>query len=87
LREVLEETGLTGVCPEPGLFDVDAHEIPERKHEPAHVHYDVRFLVVAPFVPPTVSEESHAVKWVALDAVQALNTDESVLRMVAKTRR
>lgn len=86
-REVLEETGVTTVPALDGIFDLDAHDIPARRQEPAHVHYDVRFLLQADRgVPLVVSEESRAVAWVALDQVAALNTDESVLRLVEKTR-
>lgn len=86
-REVLEETGVATVPALDGIFDLDAHDIPARKHEPAHVHYDVRFLLRADrSVPLVVSEESRAVAWVALDQVAGLNTDESVLRLVEKTR-
>ena len=49
-REVQEETGLQDfmVWP-PGLIDIDIHEIPENKdrNEPAHLHYDLRYLFVA----------------------------------------
>ena len=46
-RELIEETGLsvaafTLLSARP--FDVDVHPIPARGSEPAHFHYDVRFL-------------------------------------------
>lgn len=88
LREVREEAGLTRLTPMLGgqLFDVDAHEIPARGTEPAHIHYDVRFLIKAdPGEPLRISAESHDLAWVDLGQVAALNTDESVLRMVART--
>lgn len=86
LRETLEETGLEAKPVGEGIFDVDAHEIPARKQEPAHVHYDVRFLLEADDrAEVVVSHESHDVRWVALGEVEGLNTDESVLRLVAKT--
>ncbi len=86
LRETLEETGLEAAPVGGGIFDVDAHEIPARKQEPAHVHYDIRFLLEADDrAEVVVSHESHDVRWVALGEVAALNTDESVLRLVAKT--
>jgi 8-oxo-dGTP pyrophosphatase MutT (NUDIX family) len=48
LREAHEETGLDvelhAVAPRP--FDLDIHEIPARPREPAHLHLDVRYLVV-----------------------------------------
>ena len=48
LREAEEETGLAGlVLAEGGIFDLDRHEIPARGAEPAHWHYDLRFVVRA----------------------------------------
>ena len=86
LRETLEETGLEARPVREGIFDVDAHDIPARGREPAHVHYDIRFLLEADDGKEVVvSEESHDVRWVQLEEVAALNTDESVLRLVAKT--
>lgn len=89
LREVREEAGLTRLTPLLGgrLFDADAHPIPARPGEPAHIHYDVRFLIRAdPAEPLQLTEESHDLAWVDLDRVAALNTDQSVLRLVARTR-
>jgi len=87
LREVKEETGLTATPLSAEIFDVDAHEIPARGTEPAHIHYDVRFLVEAPrHGRIVVSPESRAVEWVRLGDIASRNTDDSVLRMVERTR-
>ena len=86
VREAEEETGLRVRPVSPLIFDLDAHDIPERKKEAAHVHYDIRFLVEADMARRVVvSPESRAAEWVRLDHVAAMNTDESVLRMVRKT--
>ena len=86
VREAEEETGLRVRPVSAAIFDVDAHEIPARKKEPAHVHYDVRYMVEADMTSRVVvSPESRAVEWVRLNQVAAMNTDESVLRMVRKT--
>ena len=48
-RELLEETGLPRnecMLATDKPFDVDVHPIPVRGDEPAHWHYDVRFLFV-----------------------------------------
>lgn len=88
LREVLEETGIAAQPVTGAVFDVDAHDIPARGAEPAHVHYDIRFLAEAPLSrQPVVSPESRDVRWVELDAIRALDADASVLRLVAKTPR
>jgi hypothetical protein len=68
------------------IFDCDVHPIPGRKTEPGHFHYDVRFLLEADDAEPLViSEESKELAWVALGDVRTLESDESVMRMVAKT--
>jgi 8-oxo-dGTP pyrophosphatase MutT (NUDIX family) len=86
IREAEEETGLPARPVSAVIFDVDAHQIPARGAEPAHIHYDIRFLLEADGrLAPVVSEESHEVRWVALAEVATLNTDASVLRLVART--
>ena len=74
-REVTDETGLAHFIAQAGedeLFDVDVHPIPARKDEPAHVHYDLRFLFVADMdatVENTLminADEAHDWRWFAL---------------------
>jgi len=88
LREAREETGLKLLTPaSPKIFDVDRHWIPERKAEPGHWHYDVRFLVEAdPEEPLTVTSESKELRWVKLAVVAELDPEGALLRMVRKTR-
>jgi 8-oxo-dGTP pyrophosphatase MutT (NUDIX family) len=88
-REVAEEVGLgeLDAFGEAGaLFDVDIHTIPARKTEPAHEHFDVRFAFVARTRDFERTEEVADVRWVPLERVHELGTDESVLRAVAKLR-
>lgn len=88
MREAEEEAGLKELVTLMGgaIFDVDAHEIPARKAEPAHVHYDIRYALEADrSLPLQISEESKDLRWVPLDEIAGLNTDESVMRMVSKT--
>ena len=87
-REVEEEAGLAAIVPllSGTIFDVDAHDIPARKNEPAHVHYDIRYVFEASrSAPLRISAESKDLRWVALGRIAELNTDESVMRMVTKT--
>ena len=42
------------------IFDIDVHRIPARGREPAHFHFDVRFLVQAKHDRFRVSDEWHA---------------------------
>ncbi|MBN8262161.1 MAG: NUDIX hydrolase [Xanthomonadales bacterium] len=86
LKEAEEESGLTGLQLEPGLFDLDRHWIPEHKGVPAHWHYDVRYVVRAGSDEAyVVSEESHDLAWRAIDALaEDPGADASVRRMARK---
>ena len=85
MREACEESGLAVAPLRRAIFDLDIHEIPARGQEPAHLHYDVRFVLVAQSEAFTVSPESKALRWVGLSELQALTKEESVLRMARKT--
>ncbi len=88
LREAREETGAKVRADSASIFDVDIHEIPARPNEPAHFHYDIRFLLVADKTAPLlVSSESKDLAWVAMEKIETLTQEESVLRMVRKTER
>ena len=86
LKEAEEETGLTGLELEPGIFDLDRHLIPARKQDPEHFHYDVRFVVRALGSEQfTVSDESHALEWRPVrDVAEDASADPSVRRMARK---
>ncbi len=88
LREAREETGLQQLAPvSPEIFDVDCHWIPERKAEPGHWHFDVRFLIEAdPEERLTVTSESKELRWVKLNVVAEFDPEESLLRLVRKTK-
>ena len=87
MKEALEETGLHNIKTiSPNIFDVDIHEIPERKGVPTHLHYDVRFLLEADRNEPLIiSSESSDLAWVELTKVSELNDSQSIMRMVSKT--
>lgn len=86
VREVEEETGVVGAPLQEGVFDVDVHAIPPRDDRPAHIHFDVRFLLEAQGEEFTDSDEVLGVRWVPLAEVPELVTDQSVLRATAKLR-
>ena len=88
LREALEETGLNGIRPiGDRIFDIDIHSIPARKEEPAHFHYDVRFLFEGDSsIEPIQSSESRLVQWVPLERLEDFTTEESVLRLARRYR-
>jgi 8-oxo-dGTP pyrophosphatase MutT (NUDIX family) len=91
-REVTEETGLAHFIAQPGdddLFDVDVHPIPARTDEPAHFHYDLRFLFVAD-VDATLDralhvnlDEVHNCLWIPLsELANDLAMEPSMRRMI-----
>ena len=86
MQEAAEESGLSGLRLEPGIFDLDRHWIPEHKGVPAHWHYDVRYVVIAGSDEAyVVSEESHDLAWRAIDALaDDPGADASVRRMAGK---
>ena len=86
LREAQEETGLQNFrVLSPEIFDVDVHLIPERKKEPAHIHYDIRFLFEAnDSLKLNPSNESHALQWVQLKNLSKVSTEPSLHRMLSK---
>lgn len=96
LREALEETGITGLKPHPSAtqpFDIDIHDIPPRlgpdpaKHEPAHKHLDLRYLIVAPRgARPKKSEESKAIMWLPLGEAAGDTSEPGMVRAFAKIR-
>lgn len=82
LREATEETGIEGLQLLEPAVDCDVHVIPERGAEPEHLHLDVRHVVLAPPDARVVGNaESQALRWVTLDEVQALATDDSLVRL------
>jgi len=86
-REVLEETGLDAVdLVRDAPIDLDIHMIPARKETPAHEHFDVRFLFRSRTERHEAQSDALAARWVSLRDLDGLQTDESVLRAVRKTR-
>lgn len=95
LRELEEESGygaahLTNAPAE--IFDIDVHYYPARTkngtEEPAHLHYDVRFLIeIDDTIPIPGSAENQTMKWFTIEeAVKIVEAENSVQRMLAKTR-
>jgi 8-oxo-dGTP pyrophosphatase MutT (NUDIX family) len=89
LREATEESGLTGLTPwDDAVFDVDVHTIPfsRGRNEPEHLHFDVRFLLLAPNRDIAISDESNDLRWFSLDEAAAVASDDSLGRMIRKVR-
>ena len=89
LREAAEESGIDGITPlHHGIFDIDIHRIPgnKAKGEPAHLHYDIRYLLLAPHENFRISNESDALAWWSRREIaqKAAELDASVLRMAER---
>ena len=85
-REASEESGLSVVPIQDEILDLDIHAIPPRGPDPAHFHYDVRFLLqIERPGSLQVTHESLALRWVPLGNIKAVTNEESVLRMVRKS--
>ena len=84
LKEAGEESGLSDLSVEGGIFDLDRHWIPERKDVPGHWHYDIRYVVRANGGEDyVVSEESLDLAWRDIGPIAA-EPDESLSRMARK---
>jgi 8-oxo-dGTP pyrophosphatase MutT (NUDIX family) len=87
LREAHEESGLIVTVLDSAILDLDIHRIPARGEQPAHLHYDVRYLLQASDLDTfTVSDESHELAWVSVEGLDAFSKEWSVQRMAEKTR-
>lgn len=85
LREAGEESGLSGLQVDPAIFDLDRHLIPARPGEPAHWHYDVRYVVRAGDDEAFVGNgESLALAWRAIAPLAADPDSDTSLRRMAK---
>jgi 8-oxo-dGTP pyrophosphatase MutT (NUDIX family) len=88
LREAEEESGIGGlITTSQRPFDLDIHAIPEnpRRGEPPHFHYDVRYVLIAPEgAEPTLSDESHALRWFSPEELLAMPLDSGLRRLIAK---
>ena len=87
-REATEESGLAVAPRGTEPVDLDIHAIPAHGRDPQHFHYDVRFLLqVEGSDRFTATAESLALAWVPLADVADVTREESILRLVRKTRK
>ena len=87
-REAVEESGLAVTPLLDDIIDLDIHgPSTPRGSNPAHFHYDVRFLLQVRHSDAfTVTPESLALRWVPFDEVESISVDPALLRLVAKCR-
>lgn len=85
LREAVEETGIDDLRLVTPALDVDVHPIPARGDEPAHLHLDLRFLVLGgPGADPVGNHESRAVRWVDLAELDRYDAEGELRRLVER---
>ncbi len=77
-REIIEESGIKNIeAVIHGTFDVDVHAIPANPHkqEPAHMHFDIRYLFRVQSAADesfTISHESNELRWCLPDEARQL---------------
>ena len=81
MREASEESGLQVELITPEILDIDIHEIPARKSDPAHYHFDVRYAFRGHSRNFAISEESNDLAWVEIENIEAYTQEHSILRM------
>lgn len=88
IREAKEESGIVDIEPMSSeILDLDVHLIPATAKEPAHYHYDVRFLLKTVGDDTLIqNEESKELRWIERDLKNAkdITMDKSVIRMIRK---
>lgn len=86
LREAREESGIDEFeLLSHAVFDIDVHTIPANRRVPEHVHYDLRFLLMAKTTQLTISEESNDLRWIDLAGIAEHVSDVSMIRMARKS--
>lgn len=92
LREGYEESGLKSLFfPEidklycnttqtPIPFDIDIHSIPVIGSMPEHLHYDMRYLIIADHEDLEISDESLDLKWFTLQEAKDLTADQESMQ-------
>ncbi len=84
MREAAEESGIGVELLSPEILDIDIHTIPARKSDPAHLHFDIRFALVAAGDDFVISDESHSLAWVEVSKLETHTRETSILRMREK---
>jgi 8-oxo-dGTP pyrophosphatase MutT (NUDIX family) len=91
LREAREETGIAYFDAPLGkaIFDVDVHPIPARGRDPAHLHFDVRYLFTSrsDADPEASDDPSRPMRWASFEEAVSLGIDASLERALRKARR
>jgi len=86
VKEAQEESGIMGIEPVlDSIFDIDVHRIPANSKEPAHYHYDVRFLLQVTSDEDIIqNSESKELRWIPKESALLPTKERSVTRMFDK---
>lgn len=80
-REATEETGMEGLAVVVPAVHVDIHPF-RPPHEDPHLHFDLRFVVLAPpGAEPSANHESAEVRWVDLTELDQLAPDPGLVHL------
>lgn len=86
IKETQEESGIVNIMPVMSdIFDIDIHVIPEYQGIPAHLHYDIRFLLqIQNNDKEQKNEESYELAWFTKDINNFPNKKPSMMRLFEK---
>jgi len=88
MRECMEESGIENISPWPDtIVDIDVHLIPEnaKKAEPAHYHYDARYIFFCNDNEDfALSDESSDLRWCDYNTAMDLVSDTTMRRLLTK---
>jgi 8-oxo-dGTP pyrophosphatase MutT (NUDIX family) len=85
-REAYEESGIDDlIVASTRPFDLDIHEIPVIGNEPSHLHYDVRYVLIAPQQAEIrTSSESKELRWFTGEEMKDRDLDSGLRRLIEK---
>lgn len=85
-RELAEEVAVRAEPVSEGIFDLDIHDIPAHGVEPAHQHFDVRFLFQSTDDTIAAGDEVADARWFGVVELSTCTTDDSVRRAASALR-
>jgi 8-oxo-dGTP pyrophosphatase MutT (NUDIX family) len=87
-RELAEETGLSSIDRVGAmLVRIDAHDIPERGHEPGHLHIDLGVGFIAQTLSLGPLDEVVDARWVSFGDLPSYGVDHAVSEGAEQVRR
>jgi 8-oxo-dGTP pyrophosphatase MutT (NUDIX family) len=89
MKEAKEESGLSALSfvdfsQEIIPVDLDIHLIPKNANDPAHYHYDLRYILISGDERIKISDESEDLKWFDFKCVYKFIKEESLRRLLNK---